>query len=675
MSSAPRALLRKSKLLLQTTAAQCQALLQSYAADRRLTPTKQLHAHATVAGHFSSVQLRSAFATTYASCDFAPYSRKLFDELPERSLFLYNLVVRVMVKNGALVDAVKVFVEMLERGGECKPDHFTYPFVLKACGEMGWVGMGGGAHGRLCRDGFCWGVYVQNALMAMYLNWGCVEEARKVFDAMVEKSVSSWNTIISGYFRHGCAEQALVVYDQMVNSGFEPDSATVVSVLPACGVLEKLDVGRGVHEVVKEKGLGGDLVVRNALIDMYLKCCSVADARLVFDDMEMKDVITWSSMINGYNLNGDARNALVLCRLMQVEGVVPNSVTITSLLSACGNSRSLRDGKCLHGWAMRRNLATETIIESSLIDMYAKCNRVDLSFQVLKNMPNKKAVAWNALLSGCVQNGLAREAIVNFKYMLREAICPDCATFLSLLPAYAALADSQQGVNIHGYLLKCGLLLKSEVATGLVDIYTKSGRLDYAQRVFLSIADEDKDIVSWSAIIAGCGKHGHGETAISLFDQMVSSGVKPNEITFTAALHACSHAGLVDKGLSLFKFLAEECRTTPRMDHYACVVDMLGRAGRLDEAYKMITKMPYTANHSVWGALLGACVIHEDVEIGEAAASKLFQLEPENTGNSVLLAKLYASVGRWKDAERVRGMVNEIGLRKAPAQSLIEVRC
>ncbi|CAM8968350.1 unnamed protein product [Rhodiola kirilowii] len=669
-------LLHKSKHLLYTTAIQCQTLLRSFAVNHSLSCIKQLHAHATVSGLLAaskSCQLNSNFATAYAACDFVPYARKLFDEIPERSLFLYNLIVRVLVRNEVLVDAVKVFVEMLEKG-ECQPDHFTYPFVVKACGVLGWEKLGGVVHGRLYRDGFYWGLYVQNSLMAMYLNWGCMKEVGKVFDAMVNKSVSSWNTIISGYFRHGYAELALAVYDQMLSSGVEPDLATVVSVLPACGVLDKLDVGRRVHEVVKEKGMDSDIAVRNALIDMYLKCSSVAQARSVFDDMEQKDVITWSSMINGYILNGDARNALVLFRLMQIEGVVPNSITITSILSACGNLHNLRDGRCLHGWAMRRNLVEETIVESSLIDMYAKCKRVDLSSHVLKNMPKKKTVSWNALLSGCIQNGLAREAIFNFKHMLKDSIYPDCATFLSLLPAYASLADSQQGVNIHGYILKCGLLLKSEVATGLVDIYAKSGRLDYAQKVFLSILDEDRDIVSWSAIIAGCGKHGHGESAISLFDQMVLSGVKPNDITFTSALHACSHTGLVDKGLSLFKFLMDDCQTTPRMDHYACIVDLLGRAGRLEEAYGMITTMPYKANHSVWGALLGSCVIHENVELGEAAASKLFELEPENTGNSVLLAKIYSAVGRWKDAERVRGIINEIGLRKAPAQSLIATR-
>uniref|UniRef100_A0A2P2IH87 Pentatricopeptide repeat-containing protein n=1 Tax=Rhizophora mucronata TaxID=61149 RepID=A0A2P2IH87_RHIMU len=248
-----------------------------------------------------------------------------------------------------------------------------------------------------------------------------------------------------------------------------------------------------------------------------------------------------------------------------------------------------------------------------------------------------------------------------------------CMAMVKLL-FHFSLADLQPAMNMHCYLTKSGFLSIIEIATCLIDIYSKCGSLESAHKIFNAIPVDFKDIFVWSVIIAGYGMHGHGEIAVSLFRQMVQAGVKPNEITLTSLFHACSHAGLVDAGLSLFKLMLKDNKTSPRVDHYACIVDLLGRAGRLDEAYDLIRTMPSMPSHAFWGALLGACVIHGNVELGEIAARWLFDLEPENTGNYVLLAKLYAAVGRWKDAENVRHLMDDIGLCKAPAHSVIEIR-
>lgn len=266
------------------------------------------------------------------------------------------------------------------------------------------------------------------------------------------------------------------------------------------------------------------------------------------------------------------------------------------------------------------------------------------------------------------------EAIELFREMLLEGVKPNDATFKSLLPAFAVQADTQQAMTLHSYLIRSGFILRTEIATGLVDIYCKCGNLKSGHQVFSGVLLEKRDIVLWSALIAGYGTHGHGEIALSLFYDMVQSGIRPNEVTFTSVLHACSHAGLVDDGLSLFNFISGSFPLCLRMNHYTCMVDLLGRAGRLEEAHELIKSMPFQPSHTVWGALLGACVIHENVELGEEAAKWLFELEPENTGNYVLMGNIYAALGRWKDAENVRHRMNEIGLLKSPAHSAIEVR-
>lgn len=667
----------KLKQLLLTTAtnaAECRSLLRHYARTKSLTNTKQLHARIISSGLLTSKDssyISSLLTSTYAICGHVSYARQLFDELPQPRLF--GTMIKMFTQFGLAFDAIKLFVEMLG-SGDVRIDKLTYPFVIKACGDSSRVRAGVVVHGLVVVNGFVDDGFVGNSLLAMYMNCGKKERARRFFDSMGERSVVSWNTMISGYVQNGSPRDALMIFREMVDGGVEVDLVTLISVLPACGYLKDYEAAKLVHLLADEKGLGSKLRVRNALVDVYVKCGRVDEARIVFDDMNVRDVVTWTTMINGFILNGDFGSALNLFPTMLLEGVNPNAFTLACLLSACVGSQHLKCGKGFHGWAMRHKLESDVNVETAIIDMYAKCNCVHLSFRVFRKTSKKRLVPWNAILSGCVRNGLEREAVLLFNEMLSEGIGPNEATMKSLLPAYSTLANLQQGKNLHSYLVKSGFLTRVEVATTLVDLYSKCGNLDDAYVIFDGIPSSDKDIILWSVVIAGYGMHGHGETALILFNQMVQSGVAPNEVTFTSALHACSHAGLVDEGLSLFKFMLKIRESIPKADHYTCIVDLLGRAGRLEEAHELIRTMPFQPNHAVWGALLGACVIHENVELGEIAADWLFKLEPGNTGNYVLLGKIYCAAGRWKDAENIRYKMNDIGLIKSPSNSLVEVR-
>ncbi|TKY69878.1 Pentatricopeptide repeat-containing protein [Spatholobus suberectus] len=469
-------------------------------------------------------------------------------------------MMRMFVQIGRPIDALNLFVEMLKLG-RTLPDKFTYPVVIKAYGDLSLIDVGVGIHGQTLKYGFDSDTFVQNTLLAMYMNAGEKEAAQLVFDLMQERTVISWNTMINGYFQNNCAEDSLRVFDRMMDVDVEPDYATVVSVLPACGLLKNVELGREVHALVQEKGFWGNMAIRNALLDMYVKCGQTKEAQLLADGMVETDVVTWTTLINGYILNGDARSALMLCRMMQCEGVKPNS--------------------CLHAWAIRQKLESEVIVETALIDMYAKCNHGNLSYKVFMGTSKKRTAPWNALLSAFIQNRLAREAIELFKQMIVKDVQPDSATFNSLLPAYAILADLLQAMNIHCYLIKSGFLYRLEVANGTIWSKTKSSHLRHC----------------------------------------------------SACLQSC---WLVDEGLSLFNFMLKQHQIIPHVDHYTCIIDLLGRAGRLNDAYNLIRTMPITPNHAVWEALLGACVIHENVELGEVAARWSFELEPENTGNYVL---------------------------------------
>ncbi|KAH0697597.1 hypothetical protein KY290_015479 [Solanum tuberosum] len=656
-----------------TAAEQCKSLLEHCAKIKSLRTTKGVHAHTITLGllqSISSTHLRSLLTAAYALCGHTSYARKVFDELSQRTLLSYRSMIRMYTQKGFPNIALKLFGEML-RSDKHKPDRHTFPYVIRACSDLFLLQQGIVIHGLTVISGHMWDTFVGNSLLSMYLSCGDKEAARRVFEAMKVRNVVTWNTMISGYCRNDSPKEALMIYRRMEDAGVDVDCATVLSVLPACGCLKDFEMGREVHSLVEQVGFWDNLSVRNAVVDMYVKCGRIDEARLVFEKMIDRDVVTWTTMIHGFISDGDLKNALWFSQRMQLEGVKPNAVTLSSLLAACASLPHLRLGKCLHGWAIRQDLQADVNVETGLIDMYAKCNCFRLGYQVFTKTSKKRTVPWNAILSGCLHNELAREAIELFKFMLSEAVKPNDATLKSVLPAFAIEADLRQALSMHSYLVRSGFVTRTEVATGLVDIYSKCGNLDNGHKIFNGIPKKERDIILWSTLIAGYGMHGHGETSLSLFNEMVQSGVKPNEVTFTSVLHACGHAGLVDDGLCLFNFMLRNHSGSLRTDHYTCMVDLLGRAGRLEEAYELIKTMTFEPSHAIWGALLGACVIHENVELGELSARWLFKVEPENTGNYILLGKIYSAVGRWKDAENVRLLMNEVGLIKAPAQSVI----
>ncbi|KAI3509667.1 hypothetical protein L1887_25129 [Cichorium endivia] len=675
MNGTSTTLLNISHLFTRTivpTATQVESLLYNYAANKSLTDIKKLHAHLITSGFLTPWESRyipALLASGYALSGHVQYARQLFDKLHQRTKRAYNSMIKVYTEKGLPYNALEMFVEML-KSGKTNPDRLTYPFVVKSCAELSMLHLGLSVHGLIIHTGVDSNTFVGNSLLAMYMGFSKKDEARRVFDGMHDKCVVSWNTLISGYFKNGCANESLNVFKKMVDFNVDIDNATVVSVLPACAYLKELEIGRKIHHLVKKNNLDENLFVRNALIDMYVKCGQMEDARVVFNETSKRDVVTWTSMINGYIVNGDTRTAISLCPLMNLEGVNPNALTLASLLSACADLKYINQGKIFHAWAIRNNLDFDVNVETGLIDMYAKCTFVNYSFRTFNKTSKTRTAPWNAILSGCIENGLCTKAIFLFKKMRLEGVGPNEATIKCVLPAYAITTDLKQVTNFHGYLIRSGFLSKSDLATGLIDIYSKSGALEQAYMQFTEIPLKERDIVSWSVVISGYGKHGNGEGAVTLFNQMVESKVEPNEVTFTSVLHACSHSGLVDEGLRLFKMM-KDYEIAPRPYHYTCVVDLLGRAGRVEEAYELITTMPMTPNHTVWGALLAACVIHENVELGEVAAKWLFELEPENTGNYILMGNIYAAVGRWEEAENVRNMMNQIGLRKSPAHSFI----
>ncbi|KAF9606370.1 hypothetical protein IFM89_025038 [Coptis chinensis] len=573
------------------------------------------------------------------------------------------------VRNGCFEKGVDCYYELVKEG-RVRPDFFTYPVVLKACGCLS---DGRKIHSWVFKLGYCLDLFVASSLLHMYSRFGFVGDGRRVFDEMSVRDLGTWNAMISGFCQNGKAVEALDVFREMCMEGVKMDSMTVSSILPVCAPLNNLDMGMFAHVYVIKNGLEFDVYVSNALINMYAKFGMLALARSIFDQMMVRDLVSWNSLIAAYEQNSDPIAALGYFVEMKRNGFQPDILTFVSLASIVAQSGDAENSKSVHCCIIKLDLIRGDIfIGNAVVDMYSKLGNIDYAHRVFDGMDNKDVISWNTLITGYAQNGLASEAMEVYKTMREcEMIVPSQGTLVSILPAYSHVGALRQGMKVHGHTVKIGLLSDIYVGTCLIDVYAKCGRLNDAMMLFKQVPR--KSSVPWNAIISGHGIHGQGEKSLSLFGEMEEEGVKPDHVTFVSLLSACSHAGLIDQGQQCFKLMQEKYCIQPGLKHFGCIVDLLGRAGHLDMAYDFIKNMPVRPDASVWGALLGACRIHGNVELGALASEHLFEVDVENVGYYVLLSNIYANVGRWEGVDKVRSLVNNRGLKKTPGWSSIEV--
>ncbi|URD90863.1 Pentatricopeptide repeat-containing protein [Musa troglodytarum] len=363
---------------------------------------------------------------------------------------------------------------------------------------------------------------------------------------------------------------------------------------------------------------------------------------------------------------------------MRRAGVRPAVHSFTYLLKACGDRSDLRRGREIHSQLIASGFGSNVFAMTAVVNMYAKCRRIEEARRMFDRMPERDLVAWNAIVAGnamilgYAQNDRVEDALRLFNKMQRETVMPDSFTMVSVIPVLADISVLKQAKWIHGFAIRLCLDKNIFVMTALVDLYAKCGSVRVARRLFDAM--EERHVTTWNAMIDGYGTNGFGKSAIDLFEQMKRSSVKPNDITFLSVLSACGHSGLVQEGKKYFAGMKEDYGLEPNMDHYGCMVDLLGRAGRLHEAWDFIQKMPISPGISVYGAMLGACKIHKNVKLGEEAAQRLFELEPDEGGYHVLLANIYAAASMWEDVARVRTMMEKKGLQKTPGYSSIDLK-
>eukprot|EP01018_Ginkgo_biloba_P014954 Gb_36806 [translate_table: standard] len=648
------------------------SLLRGCGNSTALTEGKRVHAHMIKAGFgLDIIFLSNHLVNMYAKCENIEDARQVFDKMPTHNVFSWTAMIAGYTQNVHCKEALKLFCQMQEAG--IKPNQFTYSNVIRSCLILAALEQGKVVHAHIIKSGFDSNLFLGNVLLDMYARCGRVEEAHKVFEMMPERDSISWNAMIAGYTQNGYTGEALRLFRQMKVVGMKSDRFTFVSVLRACAMQRALEDGRHIHNSIIETNLETNVMVGSALIDMYAKCGSLPDASKVFSKMCERNLITWNAMIAGYSQNGHGYEALKVFNEMQLAGLKPDGFTFGSVLNACACLESVEKGKEVHNCIVKTGSEVLVmVVENALVDMYAKCRSMHDANKVFQKMPERDVVSWTAMLTGYAQNGYGEEALKFFSQMRLAGMKPNQYTFASALVACASLAALQHGKQIHNHIIKTGFESHACVASALVDMYAKCGSIVNARQVFDKTPDAD--VVMWTAIIAGCALHGFSKDALHLFKQMQQAGTKPNHVTFICVLSACSHVGLVEEGIHYFDSMSQSHGVIPKLEHYACIVDLLGRAGRLDEAEDFINNMPFDPSASVWQTLLSACRIHGNTELGKRAAEHILELEPQDAATYVLLSNTYAMAGRWDDVTKVRNLMKERGAKKEPGLSWIEVR-
>ncbi|EXB56941.1 hypothetical protein L484_019986 [Morus notabilis] len=635
----------------------------------------QLHSQAFKAGLAHDSFFATKLIALYAKHALLGDARKLFGETPHRTVYLWNATLRSYCRDMQWEETLYLFRDMISNGRDHdeKPDNFTASIALKACAGLRALKYGKMVHGFIKKhDKVGQDMYVGSALVEFYAKCGVMDDALQVFKEFPHPDIVLWTSMVTGYEQNGNPEEALRFFSQMVMvECLNPERVTLVSVVSACSQLPNLKLGSCIHGFGIRRGFDSDISLVNSLLNLYAKTGSIRYAANLFRKMPKRDVISWSSMIACYALNGAAVEALDLFNEMINGTIEPNSVTVINALQACAFSCNIEEGRKIHKFAARKGFELDVSVSTALIDMYMKCFAPDQGLDLFERMPKNDAVSFAALLSGYAHNGMACQSMGVFRQMLLEGIIPDAVAMVKILAACAQLGILRHALCLHGYVKKMGFNSNAFVGASLIELYSKCGNLDNAIQIFQGIVN--KDVFIWSAMIAAYATHGRGVEAVDIFDQMVkNSAVRPNKVTFVSLLSACSHSGLVEQGMEIFNIMMHKYQLMPNSEHYGIIVDLLGRAGELDKAMEIVNKMSFPAEPYVWGALLGACRIHHNIKLGEVAAKNLFKLDYTHAGYYILLSNIYAVDEKWESVAELRTLIKEKKLKKTIGKSMVE---
>ncbi|KAK4774970.1 hypothetical protein SAY86_009905 [Trapa natans] len=483
------------------------------------------------------------------------------------------------------------------------------------------------------RDVFSW-----NAMLSLFAKCGDHDDLWATFNVMPFRDSISYNTVIAGLTDSGFPKKGLDVFALMLEHGYGPTDHTYVSALRSCSMLSCLTQGKQIHgRMVLSGSLGTNAFLWNALINMYAKCGETGNARWLFDKAPVKNVVSWNSMISAYLEGGLPEMSIELFNEMKLRCLTPDQVTTSNALNAYFETRRVNEA---------RNL---------FCDIKGK----------------KDKICWTTMIVGYSQSGMEEDALLVFHQMLLDDTRPDSFTISAVISACAKMASLHRGQGLHSKAILIGVNDNLLVSSALIDLYCKCGIIPDARLVFDSMPF--RNVVSWNAMIRGYAQNGQNQKALSLYENMAQSKLKPDSWTFLAVLSSCLHANLIEEGQKYFDSMRGKHGIVPTLDHYSCMIHLLGRSGKLDKALDLIEEMPYEPNSLIWSSLLSVCSMKGDIEHGEIAARKLFEMDPLEAGPYIMLSNMYAAHSRWDDVASVRSLMSSRNVKKFAAYSWMEL--
>lgn len=607
---------------------------------------QQIHTQIHVTKTQSSSFLIGKLISTYARFGYLDDANKAFEKAPAEclsDLLIWNSILRANIKHGQCEKALRVYLWM--RKVRVRPDQYTLPLVARVCASLGDSKVANNVHCHVVHMGLHRNFYVVNELMNMYGKLGNMGDARRMFNTMVVKSHMSWNIMISGYALNYDCDNAFELFCKMEMEDFGPNYVTWISLLSSHARCGRHKETLHLYNLMRRSKIGTSAEALAVVISVCADC-----------DERDKGQVSHGDVIK--------------------RGFEKYIFVINSLISLYGKQGLVSDAKHLFSEMENRN----RVSWNALISSFAECGLCDEAFAIFSQLENSNeypvvrpdVISWSAVIGGFSSKGNAENCFKLFRRMQFSEVLANFVTIASVLSVCAELSCLRFGREIHGHVTKSLIDGNIFVGNGLINMYTKCGSLNEAYSVFVRIGN--KDIITWNSMISGYKMHGHAFDALRTFELMISSGYKPDGVTFVALLSACSHVGLVKKGKKLFDQMKRVFILEPQLEHYACMIDLLGRAGLLQEASDLVNAMPMEPNAHVWGSLLNSCRMHKNTDFAKFILSRIFSLDSDTTGSYMLLSNIYAIAGRWEDSASVRVSAKTKGLKKIPGQSWIEVK-
>ncbi|ONK60056.1 uncharacterized protein A4U43_C08F13730 [Asparagus officinalis] len=633
---------------------------------------KRIHVDAIKAGSNGRKFVGSSLIGLYSRCGKIDDARQAFDEILDKDIVTYTALLTgyAQIPDSRARMAFRIASRMWREGFDA--NRVTLVSLLQASGHSKALKEGQSVHCYALRRGIGISDEVLNtSFVGMYSRCGASTSAVRILSQM-GTAVASWNALIAGLIHCGQSSQALKLFCLMVKeANCLPDSITLANILTACSDLDYAFQVASAHAYVIRRGFPLDLVVTTALVDLYSRCGKIRKARIIFDALITRDEVLYSVMISGYVQNRDVDEAITMFRSMVKAGVRPSSVAILSLLSAFTDLGDIRKGRSIHGIIVRLSRYVEIEVSNQIINMYAKLGYTDTARRFFDLLPEKDLVSWTSMMMGYVNYNRDDKALALFHLMRREGEEPDSVTLITLLQAFHQVGCLEKVKEVHGYIYRTHLEKDVVTINSIIMAYAKCGRLGVSEAMFSNLVE--RGLTSWNTIIAAYGIHGHYREVVELFHRMPDENIMPDEMTFTSVLSACSHAGLVEEGWEIFNSMnSNYFSIVPKEEHYNCMVDLLARAGRLEEACDFLKCSPFSDKTNALRALLAACRVHGNTKLGEIIGRQLLDLDPQNSSVYALVSNVFSEAGKWNEAASLRSVARERGLRKLPGLSLIK---